>query len=140
MDNNTRNAFIGIGWSSPPTFVKGSDTVIMTKDVQNINENIKLLFSTRTGERVFNAKYGTKLSKLVFAAKNSLLENEIKESLSRAVKLYEPRVIVDHIAIDSGDREDGFILINLSYTVRKINSRHNYVYPFYINEGTSLDF
>lgn len=140
MKDNTINAFVGIGWSSPPTFVKGSNAVIMTKDVQNINENLKLLFSTRTGERTFKHDYGTQLNELIFSPQNALLENEIKESLERAIKLYEPRVLVDHIMIDSSDREEGVILIQVSYTVRKINSRHNFVYPFYIKEGTNLDF
>ncbi|MDW3211147.1 MAG: GPW/gp25 family protein [Reichenbachiella sp.] len=133
------NEFIGIGWGSPPVFVKGSNEVLMTKNVQNINENLKLLFSTRQGERALNHAYGTELNKLVFCSQNSLLESEIKESLKRNVRLYEPRITVDDISIDTRDQVDGFIAVKLTYTIRKVNSRHNFVFPFYINEGTNLE-
>lgn len=34
--------------------------------------------------------------------------------------------------------EQGVLLIRLTYTVIRTNNRHNMIYPFYINEGTSI--
>lgn len=134
-----KNAFIGKGWGFPPTFVKGYNTVVMTEDIQNVNENLRALFSTTLGERPFNQGYGTRLKNFVFNAQSALLEIEIKDALTTAIKLYEPRIIVDNLVIDMTKSADGYVSVNLQYTVRQINSRHNFVYPFYINEGTHLD-
>lgn len=139
MDDQMKNAFLGTGWSSPPTFVKGVNSVLMSRDVQNVNENLRNLFFTNLGERIYNQNYGTQLNRLVFTSQGALLETEIKDSLARVIKLFEPRVILDQIFIDSSDQRSGMILIQVDYTLRKINSRHNFVYPFYISEGTNLD-
>ncbi|MEP1032652.1 GPW/gp25 family protein [Ekhidna sp.] len=136
---NESEALIGIGWSNPPTFIKGANQVHMSKDVQNINENLKTLFSTHSGERISDNQYGTRLKDLIFSSQDIMLEVEVKESLTTAIKLFEPRILVDDILIDSTSQQDGFISIHVSYTIRKINSRHNFVYPFYINEGSNLD-
>ncbi len=135
---NESEALIGIGWSNPPRFFKGANQVHMTKDVENINENLKTLFSTHVGERVSNKQYGTRLKDLMFSTQDIMLEVEVKESLTTAIKLFEPRILVDEIVFDSSSQLDGFITIHVSYSIRKINSRHNFVYPFYIHEGSNL--
>jgi hypothetical protein len=33
---------------------------------------------------------------------------------------------------------EGVVLIEVDYVVRTTNSRQNYVYPYYINEGTDI--
>jgi hypothetical protein len=35
---------------------------------------------------------------------------------------------------------EGEILIEIEYIVRATNSRFNFVFPYYINEGTELNF
>lgn len=140
IEDETRNKFIGKGWGNPPVFIKGANHVVMTHDTQNINENLKILFSTSLGERATDHLYGSRLRELVFSASDVMLEHEITESLETAIKLHEPRINVDNITIDSSNQNDGMVVVNVSYTVRKVNSRHNFVYPFYINEGTNLEF
>lgn len=139
INRNESEALIGIGWSNPPTFFKGANQVRMTKNVENINENLRTLFSTHSGERVSDNQYGTRLNDLIFSSQDIMLEVEVKESLSTAIKLFEPRILVDEIIIDSSSLQEGFISIHVNYTIRKINSRHNFVYPFYINEGSNLN-
>jgi len=34
--------------------------------------------------------------------------------------------------------EEGQVLIEVFYTIRGTNTRHNLVYPFYLEEGTLL--
>lgn len=140
MDDFSKNAFLGIGWGSPPTFVKGGNAVIMTKDVANINENLSNLFKTKRGERALNSNYGSELSRFIFAAQSGLSVREIESSLKHSIQFYEPRIIVDEIAIQLTNEENGLIVISVSYSIRKVNTRHNFVFPFYINEGTYLDF
>ncbi|MEP0984340.1 GPW/gp25 family protein [Ekhidna sp.] len=137
--SNERNKIVGKGWGFPPVFVKGMNQVVMTHDVRNINENLKVLFSTHLGERPTDHHYGTTLKELVFSGNDIMLEHEVKESLETAIKLYEPRIILDAIQIDSSAKLEGMIAITIFYTVREVNSRHNFVYPYYISEGTNLE-
>ena len=139
MHKPAKNAFIGIGWASPPTFIKGANEVMMSTDVQNINECLTNLLSTRLGERVLNHGYGTELSQSVFMVQSSFIASEIKESLERAIKLYEPRINDIQVTVNVDDFTTGVMSIHISYIVRKVNSRHNFVYPFYFNEGTFLE-
>lgn len=139
MHDNSKKAFLGIGWGSPPTFVKGGNQVLMTKDIANINENLTNLFKTTRGERALNPNYGSELNKFIFAAQSGIVPKEIESTLKRSIQFYEPRIIVDQIAIELRNEENSLLVISVSYTVRKVNTRHNFVYPFYINEGTYLD-
>ena len=50
----------------------------------------------------------------------------------------EPRIIVDEIAINPVDVNDGKIEINIEYTVITTNVRDNIVFPYYLNEGTNI--
>ena len=139
MDDFSKKTFLGSGWGSPPTFAKGANQVIMTKDVANINQNLSVLFKTKRGERALNPNYGSQLNKFIFAAQSGIATKEIESSLKRTIQFYEPRILVDEIAIQLRNEENGIIIISVSYTLRKVNSRHNFVFPFYINEGTYLD-
>lgn len=139
MEKLSENAFIGVGWGWPPTFVKGSNTVVMTKDSSNINENLTQLLNTRIGERALNPNYGSKLNKFLFSAQSGIVLKEIQSSLKKSIHLFEPRITVDDITLELQSQENGLLIISVTYTVKKVNSRHNFVYPFYINEGTYLD-
>ena len=35
---------------------------------------------------------------------------------------------------------EGQVLVEIEYIVRATNSRFNFVFPYYINEGTELNF
>jgi hypothetical protein len=50
----------------------------------------------------------------------------------------EPRIIVNKIAINPVDVNDGRIEINIEYTVITTNVRDNIVFPYYLNEGTNI--
>ncbi|MCE7991206.1 MAG: GPW/gp25 family protein [Roseivirga sp.] len=140
MINQEENDFLGIGWSSPPTFQKGIDTVVMQGGVDNINENLKSLISTNLGERPFKRNFGTHLRSFVFHIPDAEMQNKIKETVRRAITEYEPRIDLEEVEIDMSGSLDGLLIINVSYLVIKVNTRHNFVYPFYINEGSYLNF
>jgi hypothetical protein len=44
--------FLGIGWSFPPEFNQTEGKLAMTTDVEDINNSLIILLSTRPGERV----------------------------------------------------------------------------------------
>ena len=140
MNDGDDKDFLGVGWSFPPVFLKGLDSVVMRRGVDNINENLRSLLSTTIGERPFKTDYGTQLFYHVFGNPDARVQSRIIESVKKAIRLYEPRIITNSIELDLSQKVDGIINIHVEYTIRQVNTRHNFVYPFYINEGTSLEF
>jgi len=130
--------FLGKGWSFPPTFDKDSEMVEMRSGAIDIKESLWILLSTRLGERVMQPKYGCQLDELQFENLNRTTITYISELIRTAILYHEPRIEVEKIEIKEEELIAGKVLIKLSYLVRSTNSRMNMVYPYYINEGTSI--
>ncbi len=75
---------------------------------------------------------------LLFETINTSLITYVKDLISTAILHFEPRIKVENISVNADQDEEGLLLISLDYIVRTTNSRHNFVYPFYKNEGTNL--
>lgn len=138
--NDIDKAFIGVGWSFPPEFHRHADalgvkTVAAESDIE---ESLRILLSTRPGERVMQPSYGCGLHAMVFETINLTTITELKDLIERAVLFFEPRITLEGIDINTEDVLDGVLKIRLDYTVRKTNSRSNIVYPFYYLEGSQV--
>ena len=132
------NDFLGRGWSFPPEFNKSQKEVEMTTDVDDINNSLKILLSTRPGERVLFPKYGCNLEKMLFKPLNLSLTTEMTETIKKAIMLYESRIEVLDVVLDNSEELEGKISINIDYEVRNTNTRRNMVFPFYKGEGTEI--
>ena len=131
-------SFLGTGWSFPPTFDAFSNTVLMTSDEADIQLSIQILLATRRGERVMVPDYGCNLDEMLFEPITTTFKTYISEMIRTAILFYEPRIDLHSVQIDDSQDAGGIINILLDYTVRTTNSRFNFVYPFYKNEGTEI--
>ncbi len=133
MENTS---FLGTGWGFPPTFSNLSGTVETVSDEKDIGQCLHILLTTRLKERVLRSDFGCDLSALLYENITITLLTKIKGIIENAILLYEPRI--DLIAVDFNNEEtlNGIINIEISYKIRATNSRKNYVYPFYLEEGT----
>jgi len=134
---SSKYPFLGKGWKFPPTFLDDSSTVEMLTDEEDINSSLEILFSTNVGERIMQPKYGANLKNLLFDPIDTSLKAYIKDLIKTAILYFEPRIKLDNILMEANE-EEGMIIITLEYTIRNTNSRYNFVYPFYINEGTNI--
>ncbi len=130
--------FLGTGWGFPPTFLKSSNSVVLISDEEDINSSLEILLSTSIGERLMQPTYGCDLKNLLFETLDTSLKAYIKDLIKSAILYHEPRIRLDDIELKTIPTE-GVIEISLEYTIRTTNSRYNYVYPFYINEGTNIN-
>jgi hypothetical protein len=132
--------FLGKGWSFPPTFVPGLQGVEMTEKVEDINRSLQILLTTRAGERIMQPKYGCNMDEMVFESLSTTTKTIIKDKIKTAILYFEPRIDVIAISMDTTNELEGEIMIEIEYMVRATNSRFNFVFPYYINEGTELNF
>ena len=133
-------AFLGIGWSFPPEFHKYADAfgVKMVEEEEDIKESLRILLSTRPGERVMQPSFGCGLRAKVFDTINESTITEIKDIIERAILFFEPRITLEDIDVATEDALEGRLNIQLNYRVRKTNTRSNIVYPFYHLEGSQV--
>ena len=133
-------AFLGIGWGFPPEFHKHADAleVKMVAEEEDIRESLRILLSTRPGERVMQPDYGCGLHTMVFENLDESTVTELKDIIERSVLFFEPRITLESVDIDTDESLEGSLKIQLNYTVRLTNTRSNIVYPFYYLEGSQV--
>lgn len=131
-------SFLGTGWSFPPTFDTVKDTVVMTSDEVDIQYSLQILLSTRKGERVMEPDYGCNLDEMLFEPMTTTFKTYISEMIKTAILYYEPRIDLKSVQVDDSQDAEGIILLVVNYVVRTTNSRFNFVFPYYKNEGTEL--
>lgn len=142
MDNNSEHkdtAFLGSGWAFPVSFSVDNHQVSLSANETNINESINVILNTRKGERTLEANFGSGIQQYMFRKIDNTLKGEIIETIKYALLRYEPRILVQDVKVASTDVANGKIEILISYIYSKTNTRHNYVFPFYLKEGTNLD-
>jgi len=129
-------SFLGTGWSFPPSFVNGG--VTMRVDEADIAESLVLLFGTVPGERFLQPKYGLDMHELLFEPMSTTLRTFLKDRVRTAILIYEPRIKLIDLEIDSPDPNAGTLSILLEYEVRATNSRYNLVFPFYRTDSNEM--
>lgn len=134
--------FLGRGWSFPPTFRKDNDGAdchaVMVAGKEDIEQSLHILLSTSLGERVMLPQFGCNLADFQFESMSNTLIGFITDMVENAILYHEARIIADNITVsqsDSWDAIQGYLRINIEYTIRSTNSRYNYVYDFYLQDG-----
>jgi len=130
--------FLGKGWSFPPTFNITTKSVEVTEKQLDIQRSLEILLTTTVGERVMEPKYGCNMTDLLFEPLNTNMKTTMIDRIQTAILYFEPRIDAKNITLDTADELEGVILIQIEYAVRATNSRFNFVYPYYIDEGTEI--
>ena len=131
-------SFLGRGWSFPPTFDRETGDLVLVDEEEDIKQSLYILFTTIPGERIMRPRYGCDLHSQVFNQINTTTQTYIRGLIADAILYFEPRITLEDIQFDTRDALEGMLYIELTYTIRKTNTRTNMVYPFYIKEGTNI--
>lgn len=131
------SSFLGIGWAFPPAFPKGKRSAAMVSEEEDIQESLRILLTTTVGERFLQPTYGCDLRNYLFEPLDTALEVYLEDLIRTAILYHEPRIKLDGIDLSSTETE-GVLRVEIQYTIRGTNSRRNFVYPFYRDEGTEV--
>ena len=134
--HETYLSFLGTGWSFPPSFRGGG--VQMSADEQDIHESLQILFGTTAGERFLKPDYGLDMHELMFEPISTTLRTFLIDRVRMAILIFEPRIKMINLDIDSPDPNEGSLRILLEYEVRATNSRFNLVFPFYRTDSNEI--
>ena len=140
MANEQTKEFLGRGWSFPPKFERNDEVLElqMVSLEEDVRESLSILLSTLPGERVMQPTFGCGLNALVFENITESSVTRIKDLVERAILFFETRITLENIEVLAEEVNDGLIQIKLEYTIRTTNTRSNFVYPFYFQEGPNV--
>lgn len=142
MDKQTKirdKDFLGSGWAFPVQFSEGNLQVTVNWYETNINDAIDVILMTKQGERIMEPQFGSGLQQFFFRKMDETLKGEISDAVRTSLLNNEPRITVTEVAISYVDMINGQVDISITYVYNQTNTRHNYVFPFYLKEGTNLD-
>jgi phage baseplate assembly protein W len=131
-------SFLGRGWGFPPTFDQVSGTVALLQDEEDIRSSLHILLTTMVGERLMQPRYGCNLDELLFESLDTTLRTQLIDKIETAILYFEARIDVERVTLDTSREWEGVVFIQVDYIIRSTNSRFNFVFPFYKNEGTEL--
>lgn len=129
--------FLGTGWSFPPTFVKTNKEITMVSAETDIRQSLEILLGTTQGERIMHPDFGCNLRKYLFTPMTTTMKTIVRDIVETAIIKHEPRIDLLELELNSEQETEGVLLLEISYRIRSTNSRSNYVYPFYLEEGTN---
>ncbi|WPR77338.1 GPW/gp25 family protein [Algoriphagus sp. NG3] len=135
---DSSKAFLGKGWSFPPSFEMDSKWVELVSGEEDIQQSIGIILNTLPMERVSDPKFGCDIMKYVFETDDPTYQTMLRDTISDSLLYYEPRIKVRSIKFGKEKLQEGVLMIHIDYTVIITNSRNNRVYPFYFREGTNL--
>ncbi len=141
MDNRItiqEKEFLGSGWSFPVTFSLGGYQLQTTQYENSISDAIDIIMATYQGERPLSPKFGSGMEQFIFQKMTSTMKGDIQNTVKSSLLENEPRITVNEVTVDYVDVLSGLVEVTIDYIYNQTNTRHNYVYPFYLKEGTNL--
>lgn len=134
MGEDKEHSFLGRGWSFPVRFSGGIHPTVMVEEEEDICQSLRIILSTRLGERVMRPDFGTDLYNMVYHNMDLTARTQLRAAIEDAVLYWEPRVTLTDVSFDMSEERSGKLSILLEYTIRLTNSRGNLVYPYYYEE------
>lgn len=130
------HSFLGNGWSFEVMPDPVTGRIRMCGGEDDVAEAVRLILSTRRGERVMRPNFGCRLCDFAFETLSQSVRCEMIEEIKNALTLHEPRIGGIEVSFADGAPE-GQVVFEISYTVRATNNAYNLVFPFYMEEGGS---
>ncbi len=132
MSNTTdRQAFLGRGIGFPLR-LDPRGGLALTSPEQDIAESIRIILSTRPGERVMRPEFGCRAHDLLFAPRNAQTEALMQQYVAEALAMWEPRIDVLAVNVSMEDGLDGGLYVEVEYQIKATHDERSIVYPFFI--------
>jgi phage baseplate assembly protein W len=139
------NEFLGKGWRFP-LLPDDSGSLGWVDGQANVEQSLRVLLLTATGERVMRPDFGTEAPRMVFAPGSDQHLRQLETSIKSAIRDYEPRVDVLEVRAETGEadplrspdigssvgRAEARVTVSISYKLRRSNTKFNLVFPFYL--------
>ena len=129
--------FAGRGWRFPIVPDAGGGLGYVDGD-ENVGQSLVVLLSTGWGERVMRPRFGTSARDSVFTPGSVANLRALETSIQDAMRDDEPRVRLVSVVATPDPDEPERVDVEVTYTVRRTNTRTSVVFPFYVTRPGGL--
>ena len=133
--NTDRKDFLGRGWAMPVELEPRTGLVASVQHEEDIRQSIRIILETSPGERVMRPNFGCGIHEMVFDALDSTAIQRIRSLVEESLRRCEARIDVIDVVVEETPSEQGRMIVEIEYRVRKTNQTGNLVFPFYFREG-----
>lgn len=127
------HTFLGNGLSFPlRTNARGQ--LALVSGAEDIEQSIRIILGTRPGERVMRPTFGCRAHELLFEPRSAATGSLLQEYVFQALRMWEPRIEVLSVNVDSDPANSGALLAEVEYTIKATHDTRSIVYPFYIQD------
>jgi phage baseplate assembly protein W len=133
--NTDRKDFLGRGWAMPVELEPRTGLVASVQHEEDIRQSIRIILETAPGERVMRPNFGCGIHEMVFDALDSTAIQRIRSLVEESLRRCEARIDVMEVVVEETPSEQGRLIVEIEYRVRKTNQTGNLVFPFYFREG-----
>jgi phage baseplate assembly protein W len=129
--------FLGTGLNFPlRTDARGKIMLVTGND--DIEQAIRIILSTRTGERVMRPTFGCRAHELLFEPRTPTTISLMQEYVYEALRIWEPRIELVSVNVIADDGHVGSLLAEIKYIVKATHDTRSIVYPFFIEEEQEI--
>jgi len=87
-------------------------------ELEEIRQSVRLILTTRKGERPFRPQFGTNLDRYAFETMDTTTCSLIRQEAVAALQTWEPRIWNIRVEFDHRP-EEGQLIVNVFYEVRR---------------------
>ena len=133
-DSKQGKEFLGAGLAFPFE-IDSSGQMKLNSIEDHVRQSILLILETDKGERVMRPDFGAGIQQLVFSSITTATAALVQHQVTDALVRYEPRIEVLSVDVSVDPQNQGVLLANIQYRVRRTDTTFNLVYPFYLEKG-----
>lgn len=122
--------FLGVGWAFP-IHLDARRQFALARHEHDIEQAIYMILLTPKGQRVMRPEFGCQIHDLIFAPNDSTTAGLADYYVREALAMWEPRIEVKDVVVNSDSQNGGRMLIELSYEIKATHDRRSLVFPFY---------
>jgi len=136
MSNDSRK-YLGSGLSFPlRTDARGQ--VALVSGGEDVEQSIRIILSTRPGERVMRPTFGCRAHELLFEPKSAGTASLLQEYVYDALQMWEPRIEVLSVTVDVDDDQPGALMAEIEYEIKAVHDVRSIVHPFYLADEQEI--
>jgi phage baseplate assembly protein W len=121
---------VGTGWAWPLGVGSGGGIRLLSGP-DDVDSAIRLILSTRPGDRLMRPQFGCRIWELVFAPIDANTIGTARQHVREALFQWEPRIAVRSVRVDAY-ADHGLLAIEIDYDLRSTLDRRTLVHPFYV--------
>jgi phage baseplate assembly protein W len=126
-------AFYGCGFNYPVS-LDVTRGILMSTDLDNIQQSIVIILGTQFGERVMRPTFGCNLKSLVFAPNNQQTAALARQYVMDGLQTWETRISVQSVTV-TNQVENPQLLIEIAYVVKGSLAPQAMIYPFSLEQS-----